>query len=261
MNTHRDSPPFVGRAAERWASGAAGSGSESVGCKASAAARCWAMYGVTSSDLQPDIERAYIALRVFGEQEHQLDATTPEDVVSVVLQGALPLGGIWGLRMHLIRDGLIEVQLRRKLKAPLGRGISANFEVDVDGSARIPTRIDRDELGGPTGVRHLIAAQELFPSGIKQAIDILHVRIHAQSVTLPHIDDGAVERGTGAPSDPRHMKPQAHRNALLHRAVRGLRPDVGAVELLVHEIGAFRLLGSHYAGRSRHRSRPRRALS
>src|SRR5215211_7263767 len=123
------------------------------------------MYDVTSRDLQPDVERAYIALCVFGEQEHQFAAATPEDVVSVVLQGAQPLGSIGGLRMHVIRDGIIEVQLRRKLKAPLARRIRANLEVDVDGSARIPTRIDRDELGSSTGVCRLIAAQELFPSG------------------------------------------------------------------------------------------------
>ena len=98
------------------------------------AARYWVVYGVTSSDLQADIERCYIALCVFGEQEHQLAATTPKERVSDVLQGALPPGGIGCLRMHLIRDGIIEVQLRRKLKAPLGHRISANFEMDVDSS-------------------------------------------------------------------------------------------------------------------------------
>ena len=52
---------------------------------------CWVMYGVASRYLKPDIERSYIALRVIGEQEHQLVATTPEDVVSVVLRGRCPL--------------------------------------------------------------------------------------------------------------------------------------------------------------------------
>ncbi len=143
-------------------------------------------------------------------------ATTPEDVVSVVLQGTRSLGGVWRLRMNLVRDGIIEVQLRRKLKTPLGSRISANFEVDVDGSAWVPTGIDRDELGGPSDVRHLIAAQELFPSGIKQPIDVLNVRIHAQSITLPHIHDCAAERGAGTTNDSLDVKHLAYRNAFLH---------------------------------------------
>ena len=69
------------------------------------------MYGVISSDLQPDIECCHITLCVSGEREQQLVATSAEDVVSVVRQGTLPLGGVWCLRMNVVRDGIIEVQL------------------------------------------------------------------------------------------------------------------------------------------------------
>ena len=69
--------------------------------------------------------------------------------------------------MHLIREGIIEVQLRRPRKTPWGGRRRANLYVDVDGSARIPPRIDGDKLGDPTGVRRLRAAQEFFPAGIK----------------------------------------------------------------------------------------------
>jgi hypothetical protein len=58
------------------------------------------MDDVTSRDLQPDVERSSLALCVCGEQEHQVTTTTPEDVVSVMLQGAWPCGGIGGGRHH-----------------------------------------------------------------------------------------------------------------------------------------------------------------
>ena len=36
-----------------------------------------------------------------------------------------------------------------------------------------------------------------------------------------------------------------------HRSVRGVRPDVGAIELLVHKVRAFGQRGRHHAGRAR----------
>jgi hypothetical protein len=88
---------------------------------------------------------------------------TSKDAVSIVPLSAWPFGGIGGLGVDSISERIVEVKLRRKLITPLGRGTDANFEVNVDSSAWIPTGIDCNELGGSIGVRHLIAAQELFP--------------------------------------------------------------------------------------------------
>jgi hypothetical protein len=95
---------------------------------------------------------------------------TSKDAVSIVPLGALPFGGIGGLGVDSIRERIVEVKLRRKLISTLGRGTDANFEVNVDSSAWIPTGIDCNELDNPICVRQLIAAQELFPDGTETSI-------------------------------------------------------------------------------------------
>jgi hypothetical protein len=95
---------------------------------------------------------------------------TSKDAVLLVPLGAWPFGGIGGLGVDSIREGIVEVKLRRKLISTLGRGTDANFEVNVDSSAWVPTGIDCNELGGSIGVCHLIAAQELFPDGTETSI-------------------------------------------------------------------------------------------
>ena len=69
--------------------------------------------------------------------------------------------------MNFIRDRFFEVQLRGKLVSPSGRSIGADLKVNMNGSARIPAGIDRDELGRPIVVRDLITTEELFTAGVK----------------------------------------------------------------------------------------------
>jgi hypothetical protein len=76
------------------------------------------MNDMTSRNPQPDVESSCIAGGVWGELEQQLPPTPPEEAILIVLQGTRPFGHIGGLGMYLIREGLIEVQLRGKFKAP-----------------------------------------------------------------------------------------------------------------------------------------------
>jgi hypothetical protein len=50
-------------------------------------------------------------LCIFCYLEHQLFTTTSKDAISVILLRALPLSGIWGLRVNLLREGIVEVKL------------------------------------------------------------------------------------------------------------------------------------------------------
>lgn len=143
--------------------------------------------------------------------------TTSKDAVSVILLGALPLGGIWRLCVDLLGEGIVEVKLRRKLITPLGRRIGANLEVNVDRSAGVPTGIDCNELDGSICVRHLIAAQELFPDGTETWVR--YVRIDAQRVTVPNVHGCASQGRTGATINLRDMKDQTQRYSLLNRTV------------------------------------------
>lgn len=122
-----------------------------------------------------DIERPGVTSFCFGELEHQLLATIEKDVISVIFHRPVTLDRVWSLRMNPIRDGLVEVQLRRKFVSSLGLRIGTNLEVDMNSSPAIPPGIDRDEPGHSTAVGRLIAAQELLASRVERPIS--HVRI------------------------------------------------------------------------------------
>lgn len=74
--------------------------------------------------------------------------------------------------MNSVRDGIIEVKLRSEFVALTGSRIGANFEVDVDGSARVPAGIYGEEAGAPVGAGHLIATQELLAAGIESPVEV-----------------------------------------------------------------------------------------
>src|SRR5438445_3165509 len=176
------------------------------------------------SHLKPDIERSHVAWWLLGELKEQLLATVSENTVLCIPQRTVPLGSIRSLSIDLIREGFVEVQLRRKLIPPSGLRIRTDLEVDVDGSARVPTGIDREKLGRPIGVRDLIAAQEFLPSCVKGPIP--NVRIDAECIAVPDIHHGACERRAGVAADLMDMKRELEWNAFFHRAVRGIRSDV-----------------------------------
>ena len=132
--------------------------------------------------------------------------SAPERGISVIGGAAPSFAVVWGQLVNLIRSGLIKVKLRNEFLGAPGRGIISNFEVDVNSPTGIPTRIDREEFGDPVRVRRLITAQKLFASGIEPRIHVAHIRINAERVALPNIDDSAAKRATGGASDARNME-------------------------------------------------------
>src|SRR5438132_6758526 len=135
------------------------------------------------SHLKPDIERSHVAWWLPRELKDQLLAAVSENTILYIPQRTLPLGRVRSLRVDLIREGFIEVQLRRKLIPPSGLRMRTDLEADVDGSARVPNGIDREKPGRPLSVRDLIAAQEFLPPCVKGPIP--NVRIDAERVAVP----------------------------------------------------------------------------
>src|SRR2546426_6884303 len=200
---------------------------------------------------KPDIEHSRVALRLLDQRKHQLLAAVLKNAVLPVSQPALPLGSVGSLRVNPVREGVVKIDLRCELIPPSGLWTRADLEVDMDSSNRIPTGIDCQKPDGPCGVRDLIAAQELLSPRVKEPVP--NVRIDADRVAVPEIHHGALERRAGLTADFMDAKCQLEWQAFFHRAVRGIRPDVGAVETLVHEIGTFGLFRSHNAWRQSRR--------
>src|SRR2546428_2482089 len=196
---------------------------------------------------KPDIEHSRIALRLLDQRKHQLLAAVLKNAVLPVSQSASPLGSVGGLRVNPVREGVVKIDLRRELIAPSGLWTRADLEVDMNSSNRIPTGIDRQKPDRPGGVRDLIAAQELLAPRVEEPVP--HVRIDAERVAVPDIHHGARERRAGLTADFMDAKCQLEWQAFFQRAVRRIRPDVGAIEPFVHEIGALGLFRSHDAGR------------
>src|SRR6266850_1188597 len=104
--------------------------------------------------LQPDVEgRRVAAPRLAGQAEQQLVAATLVDPVAGVAQRALALLGVWLPGVDLVNDAIVEEQLRGELQAAAGRGVRPDLEMDMDGSALVPTGHDRGELRYPARVR------------------------------------------------------------------------------------------------------------
>src|SRR5918998_1069746 len=209
------------------------------------------------SRIERDVERRRVALTLRRQRERQLVSTALVDAVCGVPLVTLPLLGVRSLRVDLVGEGIVEVELRGEFVALLGFCAVADREVDVDGPALVPAGVDRREPRGAVLVRHLIPAQERrprsaeIPGGV-----VLDARVLAQSVAMPDVHHSASQRAAGgdvALVDPGDVERQLQRDAL------SLLPDVGAVEPHVYVVRSLRLLGPHHAGsRSRLRTRPGR---
>src|SRR5206468_3604048 len=106
-----------------------------------------------SRNLKSDIECPCVPLCLTGDLKDQLVSAAPEDAIHSIHRGPTAPTDVGGLQMNFIGDRFFEVQLRRKLVSPSGRSIGADLKVNVNGPARVPTGIDRDELGRPIAVR------------------------------------------------------------------------------------------------------------
>src|SRR3989454_12695922 len=202
---------------------------------------------------KPDIEHSRIALRLLDQRKHQLLAAVLKNAVLPVSQSASPLGSVGGLRVNPVREGVVKIDLRRELITPSGLWTRADLEVDMNSSNRIPTWVDCQKPHRPGGVRDLIAAQEFLAPCVEEPVP--HVRIDAERIAVPDIHYGAMERRTALAADFMDAKCQLEWQAFFHRAVRRIRPNVGAGEPFLHEIRALGLFRSHDAGRQRCRGR------
>ena len=80
-----------------------------------------------------------------------------ENPVLLVSDSPPPRGGVRCLRVDLIGQRVVEVDLRCELIASSGLGVRADLEMNMDGPARIPAGIDRLKADRAVGVRRLIA--------------------------------------------------------------------------------------------------------
>ena len=63
------------------------------------------------------------------------------------------------MRVDLVGEGVVEVELGGELVTLLGLGAVADGGVDVDGPALVPAGVDRCEPSGAVLVRHLVLCQ------------------------------------------------------------------------------------------------------
>ncbi len=88
--------------------------------------------------------------------------------------------------MDAICNVIRNVQLGRELKSCSRHQHGADLKMDMDGSDRIPARIDRQEPGVAPGIGHLIASQELLAHRVEARIP--NIRIDPCRIAVPHID-------------------------------------------------------------------------
>src|SRR5215203_5820025 len=67
------------------------------------------------SGVERYVERSLVALPVLAQWDQQLVSATLEDAVVAVSQVALPLLGVQTLRLDLVGEGVVEVELRGEL--------------------------------------------------------------------------------------------------------------------------------------------------
>src|SRR5215218_4476840 len=108
---------------------------------------------LTVSGIKRYVERRRVALPVLGQRKQQLVPAALEDAVFAVQLVALSLFGVRSLRVDLVCERIVEVELRRELVTLFGFGAAADLEVDVDGPALVPAGIDRREPRSPAIVR------------------------------------------------------------------------------------------------------------
>jgi len=102
--------------------------------------------------------------------QHQLCAAVSVNFVAFVPGALARVRRVRLARIYRVGQRFIEVQLRREFVGLRPGRFRAHLEVDMDGSARIPARIDRDKADDALGVRDLVPSQELLPDGVEVVV-------------------------------------------------------------------------------------------
>src|SRR5687768_3843696 len=185
-------------------------------------------WSLAPSVREADVEGRGVRVAGLRDVQQQLSAALLIDAIRGVARHALrSLLRVRRLREDLQAQRIVEEELRGELR---GRR-RTDLEVDVHRAPRVPARIHGREFGAAGGVGVLVAAKELLSART------LDVGVDAERVALPHVDHRTAERGTGGPADSRHDEGESEERTRSYGAGAGIRPDVGAVELLVHEEG------------------------
>ena len=130
-----------------------------------------------------------VALRSFRGHEQQFLAIAAENRIAVVHRPAAVFAIVRRLLEDLVGNGFVEVKLRCEFLIARRWRSAADFKMDMHRPACVPTGIDGEKLRDAFGVGLLIAAQELFAACVKARV--AHVRIDAERVAMPNIDDRA----------------------------------------------------------------------
>ena len=99
-------------------------------------------FNILLGEIEAQRECSSISSRIGCRIEYEAITAVPEDVIMSVVRGTRAARRIWRIGMHVIRQRIVEVQLRREANTPLPHGRGANFKMNVHGSSRIPARID-----------------------------------------------------------------------------------------------------------------------
>ena len=179
--------------------------------------------------------------------KYQLGTAAVINTILIVARVARSLRVVRSLRINLIGQGIVEEELRCEFVSLLGTGEEANLEMNMDGAARIPARIDRQELNRSVAVCHLIAAQVSLASRIESPVS--DIGITASRVAVPDVHVSSGQRHAGAAADSGDVDLQTQLRSRFYYIGRWVCSDVGAVEFLVHKVWAFGQLRS-----ARHKS-------
>src|SRR5205814_1964099 len=110
--------------------------------------------------------------------------------VGIVQRIAAPPLIIRRQRIDLIRDALVEEELRGELVARGWPVEDANLAVDMHGAALIPAGKNGLEAHGPVAVCGLISAQEFLAQRVVRRL----VRVNSLRIAMPDIDVDTGER-------------------------------------------------------------------
>jgi hypothetical protein len=83
-------------------------------------------------------------------------------------------------------------------------------------------------------IRELIAAQEFLGTRVKAWLQ--NIRVNTERVTMPNIHLCVCERGTALVANTENSDVQSEWNSFFDKALRGVRADIRAIELVVHKI-------------------------
>ncbi len=88
--------------------------------------------------------------------------------------------------MNAVRQFVGKVQLGRKLEVSPSDRSRTNLEVNMHGSDRIPTWVNREKPCFALGISHLVPAQKLLATCVETWI--FHIRIDTRGIALPDVD-------------------------------------------------------------------------